>query len=278
MELVSNTAVAKKGGGKGGGNDRGGRDRGGRDRDDRGRQSERSVGSGNGGGGGGRNGDNRSLSEVFEDFRNGKAFGKESKDSRIDRAKDRYDRKQKQEGHRPSNDIASDPDAARVAHRFSAKQADELIGRGWKTDRSVDGFANHGDRVRTMVELAKALGYSASVGALQANFGTPSENGIAELRDELAAARTEAETNPDAAAKVEELKAELASAIEGAKPGEGPDGDWATANLDVNDDGVVDRDDLAALGDRQKGDTEGEVAEVDGETENDEMIIEALSN
>jgi hypothetical protein len=104
------------------------------------------------------------------------------------------------------------------------------------------GFKNHGERTRTMVELAKRLGYGARVGAHQANFGTPFENGIADLQAQLAEA--EAAGNQ---AEVERLENELAQAIENAKPGNGPDDSWATADLDVNDDGVVDKRDLDAL-------------------------------
>ena len=42
-------------------------------------------------------------------------------------------------------------------------------------------------------------------------------------------------------------RGELAAAIEEAKPGIGPDDGWATADLDVNDDQVVDRRDLETL-------------------------------
>ena len=108
--------------------------------------------------------------------------------------------------------------------------------------RSDGGFKNHGERTRTMVELAKRLGYGAHVGAHQANFGTPFENGIADLQAQLAQAKTAGNQ-----AEVERLENELAQAIENAKPGKGPDDSWATADLDVNDDGVVDRRDLDAL-------------------------------
>ena len=93
-----------------------------------------------------------------------------------------------------------------------------------------------------MVELAKRLGYGARVGAHQANFGTPFENGIADLQAQLAAAKTAGNQ-----AEVERLENELAQAIENAKPGKGPDDSWATADLDVNDDQVVDKRDLDAL-------------------------------
>ena len=108
--------------------------------------------------------------------------------------------------------------------------------------RSDGGFKNHCERTRTMVELAKRLGYGAHVGAHQANFGTPFENGIADLQAQLAQAKTAGNQ-----AEVERLENELAQAIENAKPGKGPDDSWATADLDVNDDGVVDKRDLDAL-------------------------------
>ena len=112
--------------------------------------------------------------------------------------------------------------------------------------RSDGGFKNHGERTRTMVELAKRLGYGARVGAHQANFGTPFENGIADLQAQLAEAKAAGNQ-----AEVERLENELAQAIENAKPGKGPDDSWATADLDVNDDGVVDKRDLDALDELQ---------------------------
>ena len=112
--------------------------------------------------------------------------------------------------------------------------------------RSDGGFKNHGERTRTMVELAKRLGYGARVGAHQANFGTPFENGIADLQAQLAEAKA-AENQ----AEIERLENELAQAIENAKPGNGPDNSWATADLDVNNDRVVDKRDLDALDELQ---------------------------
>ena len=112
--------------------------------------------------------------------------------------------------------------------------------------RSDAGFKNHGERTRTMVELAKRLGYGAHVGAHQANFGTPFENGIADLQAQLAEARAAGNQ-----AEVERLEGELAEAVESAKPGKGPHDSWATADLDVNDDGVVDKRDLDALDEQE---------------------------
>ncbi len=79
-----------------------------------------------------------------------------------------------------------------------------------RTEQSLaaDGFRDHGERVRTYVAIARALGYPADVGALQAN-----------------------------AAMFEKGEAEPV----GSK-------DWRNVDLDVNGDGVVDKADLAALG------------------------------
>ena len=128
------------------------------------------------------------------------------------------------------------------AYGLAPDETQALIERGWKGPKTQDGFKNHGQRTRTMVELAKRLGYSPRVGAMQANFGTPYENGIADLQDQLAEARAAGNQ-----AEVERLEAELDTAIAAAKPGKGPDDSWATADLDVNDDGTVDARDLDAL-------------------------------
>ena len=185
------------------------------------------------------------LNEFVDSVRSGKAVGLERRDERIDQARSRYGAalgKANQVRQAGYGNSARD-EVGRAAHRFSPEETEALIERGWKGPavRST-GFRNHGERVRTMVELSKRLGYGAHVGALQANFGTPQENNIAALQGELAAA-----TAAGNQAEVERLEAELAEAIENAKPGKGPDDSWATADLDVNDDGVVDQRDLEAL-------------------------------
>ena len=188
------------------------------------------------------------LGGWVDDVRAGKAFGHDRRDQHVERAKERYQEAIRKGGRgHESGDIDKNHE---VAHRFSPKETKELIERGWRAPTIDAGYRNHGQRVRTMVELAKRLGYGARVGAMQANFGTPFENGIADLQAELAEAREAAAANPDDAAaqqRVERLNADLAEAIAAAKPGKGPDDSWATADLDVNDDGVVDRHDLVAL-------------------------------
>lgn len=134
-----------------------------------------------------------------------------------------------------------------------------LVGRGWRALDDVDetGFRNHGHRVSSMVEIAKLLGYGAHVGALQANFGGPDGTAsdddaaraaltseIAALQDELGGLDDpESETARELEAQLAELEEELAGLDEAP---ESWDGDWRTADLDVNGDGVVDLADLEA--------------------------------
>jgi hypothetical protein len=138
-----------------------------------------------------------------------------------------------------------------VALRFSPSESSELIARGWHTpEPPASGFESDGQRLRTMIALARRLGYGGRTGALQARFGTPYELGIAEVEVELETARTALAAAPldlEAAAWVEELEAEIAVLAAAAKPGNGPSDRWARANLDVNGDGGVDPADLAAL-------------------------------
>jgi hypothetical protein len=177
------------------------------------------------------------LDQLVDAVRSGKAFGRERQDERIEQARQRYGQAR---GHGGRGSRGADEDARQVAHRFSAAEAHALIERGWRAQAPADGFKNHGERVQTMVELAKRLGYGAKVGALQANFGTPFENDIARIEAELA----QPDLDPSRRA---ELEAELDATIAAAKPGNGANRDWARADLDVNDDGVVDRRDLGAL-------------------------------
>ena len=252
------TAFAKDGGGGGGGGNGSG------------------GGNGNGGGQGGSHGDHgggpdhgpggqghayghdedhggqagaangyHDFNEFADSVRSGKAVGLERHDERIDQARGRCAAalgkayQVKQAGYASGAHDQVGP----AAHRFSPEETKALMERGWKGPTAgAGGFRNHGERVRTMVELSKQLGYGARVGALQANFGTPQENGIAALQAELAKAQAAGDR-----AEVDRLEAEIAEKIKNAKPGEGPDDSWATADLDVNDDGVVDKQDLEAL-------------------------------
>ncbi|HSA83022.1 MAG TPA: hypothetical protein VLE23_19550 [Geminicoccaceae bacterium] len=243
------TALAKDdGGGPGNGGGQGGSNGGGHGGD---HGLGKAHGRGHGSGHGGPGPDTATFDSVdqFRDaVRNGKAFGHGRHDARMDEAKSRYrdaleppGRTRTQVPASFTRQHGSDLDR-RQAYGLAPHETQALIERGWKGPKTHDGFKNHGQRTRTMVELAKRLGYSPRVGALQANFGTPYENGIADLQDRLAEARAAGDE-----AEVERLEAELEAAIAAAKPAKGPDDSWATADLDVNDDGTVDARDLDAL-------------------------------
>jgi len=216
------------GGGNGGGNGAAGHDNGNRG----------GVNGHNGQGGGrGQGQEYQDLDQALDALRGGHASGRERHDERFEQARQRYEQARSHAGQ-GTHELSQDD--RQVAHRFSAAETQTLIEHGWRARAQDDGFQSHGERVRTMVELARRLGYGAKVGALQANFGTPYENDIARIEAELAQpGLTEAETA--------ELEAELEAAIAAAKPGNGANEDWARADLDVNDDGVVDARDLEAL-------------------------------
>jgi hypothetical protein len=200
------------------------------------------------------------LDEFLDGVRSGKAFGLEHRDARIAAAQERYQEALGKHGH-------ASPDDEIVAYDFSSEETATLIEHGWRgRTAGEDGFRNHGERTRTMVELSKQLGYGARVGAMQANFGTPHENdaAIADLQAQLAAA-----TDP---VEIERLEAELAAATD-RKPGNGPDDAWATVDLDVNGDHVVDRRDLEALANPGDGEEE-QVAEDDPPAEEDQVAGE----
>ena len=226
-----------QGGGHGPGGNGGGHGRGVADqaRAKHGPQHPGSNGQGPAGAGG-----YQDVTEFMDSVRSGRAFGLERRDERVAAAQERY---QAALGDRGRHAGLDRDRIGAFAHQFAPEETSALIGRGWKGPAArAAGFRSHGERVRTMVELSKRLGYGARIGALQANFGTPYENDIAALEDRLAAAEAAGDD-----AEVARLEAELAAAIANAKPGAGPDDSWATADLDVNDDGVVDGRDLEAL-------------------------------
>jgi hypothetical protein len=248
LGLAWQAALAKNdGGGQGNGGGNGG-GRGG----DHGSGQAHGRGHGQGGGVGADTKTYDSVDELMGKVGNGHAFGRGGHDARMDEAKGRYRDALEPPGRTRTQVPAGftkqhGPDLDRgVAYGLARDETQALIERGWKGPKTQDGFKNHGQRTRTMVKIAKQLGYSARVGAMQANFGTPYENGIADLQDQLAEARAAGNQ-----AEVERLEAELDAAIAAAKPGNGPDDSWATADLDVNDDGTVDARDLEALDDQE---------------------------
>jgi len=73
-----------------------------------------------------------------------------------------------------------------VSKKLEKNESDSLVQSGWvKEELFAKDFKNHGQRVKTYVEIAKALGLPAYVGALQANFGNPYETGIDNLNKKI---------------------------------------------------------------------------------------------
>lgn len=66
---------------------------------------------------------------------------------------------------------------------FDSAETDALLANGWQPTAPLgdSGFIDHGERVSTFVAIAEALGLDPSVGAEQANWGTPQENGLMDL-------------------------------------------------------------------------------------------------
>ena len=73
-----------------------------------------------------------------------------------------------------------------VSKKLEKNESTNLIQSGWvKEELFSKDFNNHGQRVKTYVEIAKAQGLPAYVGALQANFGNPYETGIDDLNKQI---------------------------------------------------------------------------------------------
>ena len=73
-----------------------------------------------------------------------------------------------------------------VSKKLEKNESTSLVQSGWvKEELFAKDFINHGQRVKTYVEIAKALGLPAYVGALQANFGNPYETGIDNLNKKI---------------------------------------------------------------------------------------------
>ena len=235
-------------------------------------------GGGNGGGGGGNGGGNAGGGRSGDNgkgfggggFGNARAGGQETRG--VGKAGDRG---------RPA-DVGGG--LGRPGYTLDDTLTANLVARGWQDAAPADatGFRNHGHRVSSMVEIAKALGYGAHVGALQANFGGPYGSTattdtdaaretltaeMAGLRDDLAALEDpESDDARAIEARLAEIEGELAALDAPTDEPAAWDGDWRTANLDITGDGVVDLADLEAA--RQLGaTTPGEPAAEDEPTE-----------
>ena len=121
-----------------------------------------------------------------------------------------------------------DGDLGVVEHPLTGPETAALIAGGWgegPAGGADDGFRNRGQRVSTYVAIAKALGYSASVGALQAHIVNFDEG-------------------EEAGAIVDGGVVDGGVVDGGIVDGDG--GGWTAVNLDVDGDGIVTVADLEA--------------------------------
>jgi hypothetical protein len=131
-----------------------------------------------------------------------------------------------------------------------------LVERGWQPPggKAAAGGPGPAERVRVMVDVARALRLPSSTGAMQAAFGTPAENGLDGVQRRLAEARASLAERPNDVDRRESVRRWERLLEEGlAKLPAFRDAgrDWALAELDVNQDGTVDGQDLAAACERQ---------------------------
>ncbi|MCH9051895.1 MAG: hypothetical protein IIA72_12550 [Proteobacteria bacterium] len=233
------------------------------------KSAAQAKGGGGGGGGGGKGGsDNGRGHDKGNDTSSakpgGKGAGKDNGKSANAKDNKGLSKAKNETQKRYAKALGLGVDGAGVkpgksVHTFSHKQVKGLLGHKWKTAHFVDlNFDNHGERVSTMVAIAKALGYGAWVGAMQANFGTLQElqAAVDDAQSDVDDANTAltlalAGNNPAAigAARqaLEDAEADLLAAQQtqaDPKPGLGPKGEWATLSLDADKSGFVDKNDL----------------------------------
>jgi len=242
------------GGGNGGGNGGGGGGGGG---------GGNSGGNSDGHGGGNRGTDARGADRPDRGGGPGAARGGPAKED-VAKGADRYNDVAGRQvtAQERAGDPASRHTPGREVAAFDDRQTRSLVARGWAARTpAAAGFTTHGQRVSTLVAVARELGLSPSLGALQANFGTFGEIaarvapttyatylGLRQQRQTLAqAGATPAQLAP-LDQRISVLAASLSPAVTAAdtKPGAGPASGWATVDLDVNADGRVDAADLDA--------------------------------
>lgn len=151
------------------------------------------------------------------------------------------------QSHRLRHTVGSSFDANRTVYVYGERQTDNLISRKWRANYPLGGFRDHAERTRTMVSLALTLGYDASIGALQANFGTPFENGIADLLDALARADRGAEIDSERSALIGAMEEQLETIVKNLPTACNGYHEWPLIDLDVNDDDTVNHADLLAV-------------------------------
>lgn len=124
---------------------------------------------------------------------------------------------------------------------FDDAETRELIASGW-SGAALQTGAGVPERLALLTRLAVQQGHAPHVGALQARYGTPQENGLADLQRRIDALAALSTPNAAELADLARLRAELAARAAAVKPG--PVEGWELVDLDANGDGRVDADDL----------------------------------
>lgn len=104
---------------------------------------------------------------------------------------------------------------------FDSAETDALLANGWQPTAPLgdSGFIDHGERVSTFVAIAEALGLDPSVGAEQANWGTPQENGLMDLVGAINAAHYDRRVVRYDTAELERHKLDAQAVLSGLQSG-----------------------------------------------------------
>ncbi len=211
LGLSTQTAMAMgngggNSGGNGGGNSGGGSDHGGGNGNSGG-GSENSGSSDNGNSGSGKDHASAVGSSGPGKSDTGSDKSKTAKEAVQERYLTALESDQENKGR------GNDRDVGRPEYQLNISEAKALVDQGWGARRTEldDGFVNHGARVTFYVEMARALDLPSYYGAMWANFGTATENGLAAL-----AAAAGGKFDPDSLTDAETTVAEATAAEEEA--------------------------------------------------------------
>ena len=108
-------------------------------------------------------------------------------------------------GRDPAESSASPGDRLLV---LDEKLTAVLVERGWRPPggNTAAGGTSTAERIRVMVDIARALRLPTSTGAMQAAFGTPAENGLDGVQRRLAEARASLAERPKDAHRWESVR------------------------------------------------------------------------
>ena len=151
-----------------------------------------------------------------------------------------------------------------VVVTFDSAETDALVAAGWQPSAPIAGgdFSSLGERVTTFVAIAEALGLDPVIGAQQANWGTPQENGLSGHASSVSAVRYSRDVARYDIVELERHREDAEAVLAGMRAG-------ITAGEPAPGDGAEDfTATIAGL--------EAEIANVDGQLAERHARIEAL--